>query len=1038
MIRYFAQHPTAANLLMFFIVVLGVSVLPDLKRETMPEFSSSEVSVSVIYPGASSEESELALCIPMEDAVDGLSDIEQLSCEAREGVATLTVKMAESGKIERLMADVKAEIDAIDNFPQQIEKPIIKELGRDEPLITLVLSAQLDNIGLKNYAEQLKDKLKRLPGISLVDIAGFSDQQLRVDLSLPMLRQYGLSINDVVTFIQRQNIKLPSGSLETNNKILLLRFDQQQVDATSLGQLVITSTQSGAQVRLADIATISERFEKDEIKTIFDGDRAALLKIKKNKSQDALDLVGVVKTFVEQEQKLVPKGVTLTLTQDMAQVVKDRLKMLLDNAWQGILLVFIVMWLFFAWRYSFWVSMGLPVSFLGAFWIMAQIGVSINMISMVGLLMAIGILMDDAIVIAESIAAHVERGKSTLTGAVEGVKLVGPGVFSSFLTTAAIFLGLAFISGDIGSVMEVFPQVLLATLVVSLIEAFLILPSHLVHSIEHSKNKAESIPAFKVKFNKIFENFRTTTLVNWVSKAVKYRYLTLGGLLALFLLSVTLLAGGLLKFKAFPSLEGDTLEMRVLLPQGTPLITTEKLVKKAVDELDKLNLEYSPKQPEQQNLIQNTTIEYNTNADAFEEGTHLATVRADLLTAETRSTSISELKDRWREAIGEHAGVLSLTFKEPVAGPAGRAIEIRLQANDMAMLSQVSYQVQAELNKFLGVYNVMDDFRAGKEEWQIELLPGALAFGVDGATIANQLRSAFFGEVADEIQRGDESIEIDVRLRKEDKSSVWQLNNYPITLPDGVQIPLSAIAKISPTRGFSRINRVDGIRTVTIIGDIDAELANTSDVINHIDKTIIAEVLLQHPDLTVTYEGEVKEGGSTGKSVMQKFLMGLIGVFIILSFQFRSYFEPVMVMLAIPLALIGTLWGHYLLGFDFTIPSMIGFVSLAGIVVNDSILLVAYIKEHQKEGIGIEKSVVLAAQERFRAVFITSVTTIAGTLPLLLETSLQAQFIQPLVVSLMFGIAASTCLILFMLPSLYVILDEWNLTSKEHLKESQE
>ncbi|WP_347232117.1 efflux RND transporter permease subunit [Pseudoalteromonas sp. R3] len=541
MIAYFARHPTAANLLMLAIIVLGLSALPQLKRETFPEIAASQIQVNVPYPGANPEESELALCVPLEEAMDGLSDIEQISCEARESMAKMIVEMQEGGDITRLMSDVKTEVDAIDTFPDKAESPVIKELGRTESLITLAISADLPSAELKDYAESVKHKLQRLPDISLVEIEGFSDRQLRVELSLSLLRQYGLSINDVVSHIERQNIKLPAGNLETKGKTLQIRFDQQGVTAKELGELVIASTQSGGQLKLKDLGQITERFELDEAKVEFNGKPAALLKIKKTKAQDALDLVEQVYNFVESERQQLPAGIEMALTSDQAKIVSDRLAMLTTNSWQGFLLVFAVMWLFFTWRYSFWVSMGLPISFLGAFWLMTVLGVSINMISMVGMLMAIGILMDDAIVIAESIASHVERGESIDEGVIKGVKQVAPGVLSSFLTTASVFVGLAFIAGDIGQIMKVFPQMLLAVLVVSLVEAFLILPNHLLHSLHKKQDEPES--GFKARFNQRFERFRTEVLVEWVERVVTYRYAAVGGVLALFFLSISLMAG---------------------------------------------------------------------------------------------------------------------------------------------------------------------------------------------------------------------------------------------------------------------------------------------------------------------------------------------------------------------------------------------------------------------------------------------------------------------------------------------------------------
>ncbi|BBN83661.1 acriflavin resistance protein [Pseudoalteromonas sp. A25] len=1053
MIAFFARHPTAANLLMLIICIAGLSALPQLKRETFPEFSSDKVLVSVIYPGASSTQVEQALCIVMEEAVDGLDGIKALSCESREGVANLTIEAQHGFSIEMLLSDVKTQIDAIDNFPKQIESPIVRELGRDQHLISLAIAADLPIHELKLYAQSIKNKLKRQPGVDIVDIQGFSDQQIKIELSLFKLREYGLSAADVVALLQRQNVKLPAGEISNGGQTMLVSFDQQKVTAKSLQFLVIKSLSNGEQIYLKDIAYLSEGFELDEEQVLFDGKRVALLDIKKTKSQDAIALVDVVTQFVEQQRVQAPKGVSLTLTQNTAQIIEDRLAMLLNNGWQGFVLVLLVMYLFFSFRYSFWVSMGLPVSFLGAFALMMLMGVSINMISMVALLMSIGILMDDAIVIAESIAAKVEQGEDIDADAIKGVLQVGPGVFSSFLTTIVVFIGLAFISGDIGKVLKDIPLVLIATIFVSVIEAFFILPNHLIHSLhtsnsgnnnQHEKafesSKSNSAQYFlslvwklKTQFTTSFERFRETTLVNAVHWCVQYRYQFIGATLLLFLVSVSLMAGGVVKFKAFPQLEGDTIEMRLLMPPSTPLMQTMGIVERYVDALERVNQRLS--EQESSKLVQHVTVEYNQNSDAYEQGEHLATVRVDLLTAQQRNTRLAQLVSHWQKQAGDIADIQAISFKEPVLGPAGRAIEIRIHAEQLKTLMGAAAQIKQELNQYAGVSNIMDDLRYGKQRWQVSLQPGSLAQGVDGQAVANQLRSALFGQVAGEVQRNDNSIELYVRLLDNDKRSLDSLHNFPITLNSGLQVPLASIAQLTLEQDVTRINRVDGQRTVTITADVDPLVTNTNEVMAQLKKHSISPLLKADQTLRVSYEGEIKTGSQTGKSMAGMFLLGLIGVFIILSFQFRSYFEPVMVMLAIPLALIGVVWGHFILGYDLSMPSMIGFISLAGIVVNDSILLVAFIKEHESDGVELEQAAVLAAKARFRAIFITSATTIAGTLPLLLETSLQAQVVQPLVVSLVFGMAISTLLIVFVLPAIYVLLEDFNLTAKHHLQE---
>ena len=643
--------------------------------------------------------------------------------------------------------------------------------------------------------------------------------------------------------------------------------------------------------------------------------------------------------------------------------------------------------------------------------------------------MAIGIMMDDAIVIAESIASHLDRGQSVDDAVYNGVKKVLPGVLSSFLTTVCIFGSLLFLDGEMGAVLKAVPQVLILVLSLSLIEAFLILPNHLSHSLHKEKNDKPAL-RFKVVLLEKFENFRNTTLMNMVEKVVTFRYAFMGGVLTLLLLSVALIAGGVVKFQPFPELDGDIAEARIILPPGASLSQTEKVVDKIVASAERLNEQWSEEVEDGNKLVEHITSQFNANADANESGPHLATVRLDLRGAESRNTVIDDFIDAWREDIGDLADPISLVFKQPTMGPGGRAIEIRAKHDDLAALKSASLDIQEYLNQFDGVHGVLDDMRMGKEEILVKLRPGAETYNVNGQMIASQLRAAFFGQTADEIQIGVENISIEVRLDKEQAGDLQQLANFPIITADGSQIPLATLATLDFQRNYVRIQRIDGLRTISIFGDIDNKKASSSAILAQFQKDEAAKLIQKYPGLRFDFEGEAKDAAKTGASMGKGFLLGLFGVFAILSYQFRSYLEPVVVMLAIPLAFIGVVVGHWLLGHALSMPSMMGFVSLAGIVVNDSILLVQYIRHHVDEGDSVHDSVVKASRERFRAVFLTSMTTAAGLLPLLTETSLQAQVIQPLVISIVFGIFASTLLVLFMIPAAYAILADFGLVKK--------
>ncbi|MEI6860117.1 MAG: efflux RND transporter permease subunit [Shewanella sp.] len=1031
MITYITRHPTLANLLMLALVFLGLLNLGSIKRETFPEFAPPYVTASVVYPGASPIEVEESLCLRMEDAVDGLGNVEEVKCDAQEGVAFMTIKLNDKADIGRSLVDVQTQINAIKNFPSQIEPPVVKELDWAEPVVDIAISADASWPHLKTYAEDLKHRLKIDTGVSLVSVAGFSDHQLRVELNQIDMRRLGLTAADIADKLGRQNVKMPAGNIELKEKNLLLRFDERKVTPAALKQTIVASTSDGSLVRLGDIATVTDRFELDEEHIFFNGQHAAILKVKKNKADDALRIKEQVSRFIELERLRAPDGVSLTLTNDLSSLLEDRLDMMLTNGWQGIILVFLSMWLFFSLRYSLWVSAGLPVAFLGGIYLMSLFGISINIMSLVGLLMAIGIMMDDAIVIAESIASHVDRGLEPHEAVVKGVKKVAPGVISSFLTTILIFSCLLGLDGQMGAVLSAIPTVLIMVLSISLIEAFFILPNHLNHSLSHA-SKIEAKPALKFKrdFLAKFEEFRNTKLVNAVKFMVRWRYASVGITLGVFLSSVALVAGGVLKFVPFPELDGDIAEVRIILPPGTPLSETQRVVENVIFSAKETGSRYTKEVEEGIELIRDITAQYNFNADAGEKGPHVATVRLDLLSAETRHTSIEGFIHDWRDSTDELAAPLSMVFKQPTMGPAGRDIEVRLLGNDLDRLKQASVSLQFYLARFDGINGILDDMRPGKEEIKVSLRPGVEAFGIDGQLVATQLRSAFFGQRADEFQIGPENIEIKVMLNKVQAGDLQALANFPIMLADGNQLPLSAIAKLEHQRSYVRIQRIDSQRSVTVMADVDNRRGNASETLAKIKSEWLPQALEDYPGVRVDFEGSAKETAKTGTSLGKGFIIGMFGLFAILSFQFRSYLEPVVVMLAIPLALIGVLWGHLLLGYNLSMPSIMGFISLAGIVVNDSILLVQYIRHHVDEGDSVHEAVVCASRERFRAVFLTSLTTAAGLFPLLLESSLQAQVVQPLVVSIVFGIFASSLMVLFIIPCAYAILADFGVVKK--------
>lgn len=1025
MIEFFARHPTIANLLMIAFLAFGAVMAPRLQRETFPRVAPSKVQITVAYPGATPADVEEGICRRIEDAIDAVDGVREIKCESRESIAIATIQMVEGGNLDRFFADIKTEVDAIDDFPDNVESPIIKQLGRSDNVAAVAVIGPQHRTELKSFAERLKDRMLRFGGIPKVEIVGFSDRQFRIEVSEEVLRKYGLSLPRLAETIQSQSIDLPAGTVRAKDGEILLRFSDERRTVDQLRELVVITNPNGGQIRLGEIAKIEERFQDRENQVVFNGKPAALLQVTKSTNDDILKVIARVKAFVARENAIAPPGVKLTVVNDTASIVNDRLQLLISNGIQGLALVFLVMWLFFGWRYAFWITMGLPVAFMGGFAAMAFLGYSINMLTMVGLLIVIGLLMDDAIVISENIASQREKGRAPIEAAIAGATEVLPGVLSSFATTLCVFGSLAFISGDIGQVLRVIPVVMIAVLAASLVEAFLILPHHLGHAL-HKTNEARIKNGYAPR---ALDWVRTNIIGTFAGVCVRNRYLTLGAAVAALLLAVAAMATGVLKFSAFPEIDADTLEARILLPQGTPLSRTEAVAEKVAAAARRISERLTPQQPGKAQLVKSTTITYNKNTDASETGTHVATVNIDLLSSELRTLDNEAFLGLWRKEVGKVADVISLKFAEPTVGPAGRAIEIELRGNDLAALQKASNELRGWLARYKGVVGLMDDFRLGKPELRIRMREEGLALGLRAKDVADQIRTAYFGKTVGEIQTRDGAIEVDARLSYDDRSRLGALDTFTITTSDGKAVPLSAVATIERTRGYARINRVDGERAVTIIGDVDSRIANANEIVSDTTRRFLPGFKKRHPRVRVLIGGQNETAGETSASMIRNFMLGMIGVFLVLSFQFRSYIEPVVVMVLIPFAFIGAVFGHILLGLDFTMPSMLGFAALAGVVVNDSILLVFQIKEHHDRDSTVAEAAIPAVRARFRAILLTSLTTIAGLLPLLAETSLQAQILIPLITSLAFGLMASTLLVLFVVPSFYAILDDLGLST---------
>jgi hydrophobic/amphiphilic exporter-1 (mainly G- bacteria), HAE1 family len=1025
MINFFARHPTAANLLMIAMLAVGLLSLGRLRRETFPDALPVEVEVSVLYPGATPEEVDEAIVQRLDDALESVQHLKEIRSVSQSDVGSVTLRMTDNGAYEAFRNEIENAVGSIADFPDDAEPPVIRKLNSRDPVLDILVESDMGPRELRTYCEQLKDRLLQSKSISEVGISGFAGRVMRVEVSREALLSHGLSPTSVAASISNQNLNLPAGKID-GQETTQIRLQDEKQTADDLEQLIVLGARGNAEVKIGDVGRVVDEFLNEEESISASGKRSAMLQVRKAKSEDALTVAAETKNLIEEEMTAHP-DVKLTVINDTSTLVQERISLLVKNGVQGCILVFFVMWLFFNARLSFWVVFSLPVSFLAAFALVPSFGLSINMLTMVGLLMAIGVLMDDGIVIAENIARRRQEGEPAMIAAVNGVKEVADGVLSSFLTTCCVLGPLIFLNGELGRILRVLPMILLLVLGMSLIEAYLILPAHLGHSLSHQVDQTRG--KLRNGIDSMIDRLRDkiASVVEWT---IRWRYATAGITSMIFLLTIGLLLGGVVRSQVFPPLEGDTIVASLLMQPGTPLERTKQVVEELEAGLAATNAHFRPDQPDGRDLVKTTFVEFNRNVDAREKGPHVATIKADLLANDLRVGKIVDILNRWREQVGVIPDAQSLTFDEPQMGPSGRPIEIELSGLPLEELDQLSEVIQEHLHTFTGVYNITDDTRRGEREILVKLRPGAVGLGVSAFDLGRQLRGAFQGLLSDQIQIAGEGYDVEVRFAQSDRSNLSDLEDFRVSLPSSKSVPLSDVATLTWDRGWSSIGRVNGTTVIKVLGNVDSTRTNTLAVLRELTSEKLNPLKQEHPGLQIVLRGEAEKGAETGTSLGKAAVIGCLGVFIILSFQFRSYVEPMVVMVAIPFAFVGVVWGHYLFNMSLSLPSIMGYASLAGIVVNDSILLMLFLKSKMAEGIRVETAAQEAVRMRFRAVMITSLTTIAGLMPLLFEKSLQAQLLIPIAISICFGLMASTLLVLLVLPSLYVILSDMRLTNQ--------
>jgi len=1037
-IAWFIRNGVAANLLLLIIVVGGFMTLPSIRKEVFPEFSSDMISIAVVYRGAAPQEVEQAVCVRIEEAVYGLDGIDRIRSTAAEGAGSVVVELLPGADARRVLDDVKARVDAIDTFPVETEQPVIQEIILRTQVISVAVSGDADEWSLKRIGEQVRDELSNLPGITQVQLVVARPYEISIEVAEATLRQYALTFDEVARAVRQSSLDLPGGSIRTEGGEFLLRVKGQAYRAPDFERIPLRTLPDGSRLRLGQVARVIDGFEEDPQAARFDGLPAVAVQVFRVGDQNALTISATVKEYIDQAGDRMPDGIHLTAYQDYSQYLESRLELLLRNGRNGFILVFLVLALFLRFRLAFWVSIGIPISFLGTLWLMPTLGVSLNMLSLFAFLLVLGIVVDNAIVVGENIYSHNQRGKDGVRAAIDGTREVLVPVVFAICTTIAAFLPMLMVEGNTGKVLKGIPLIVIPTLVFSLLICLCAVPHHLTRLPPSGTPEGGFHPLRKLQaaFRGGLEQFVHRVYRPTLEWCLHWRYLTLSIGLASLLLAVGLVGGGWLRFQFFPPVEGDDIAAFVTMPEGAP----PEVLRAAVEQIEaaamQLRRHYeTPAATDGGDVFRHmlaslgdqpyrTAVSRNAGGGgrSFAQP-NVGEVHIQLAPSEQRAVTAAEIVNRWRESTGEIPGAVELLFTSSLFS-SGNPIDIQLTGPEVGPLRDAAEALKTALAQYDGVFDIADSYRSGKPEIVLAIQPSAEAAGLTLADLARQVRQAFYGEEAQRIQRGRDDVRVMVRYPESERRSLAHLESMRVRLPDGVEVPFAAVAEARMGRGYSTIQRVDRQRAINVTADVDLSKANPSDILQALQARELPDLVAQYPGLRYGFEGEQREQAETMTGLARGFVLALFLIFALLGIPLRSYLHPLVVMSAIPFGFFGAILGHMIMGLHLTVLSMFGFVALAGVAVNASLIIVDFMNRLRRDGVELHDALVRAGLSRFRPVLLTSLTTFAGLTPLLLERSVQAQFLIPMAVSLGFGVLYCTFTTLLLVPVQYLIAED--------------
>lgn len=1026
-IAWMANNRVASNLLMFTLIVGGILGLGNIRREVFPQFELDMVTIRVPYPGATPEDVEQGILLAIEDVVRGVDGVRRITSTASESVGAVSIEIIDGANSNTVLQDIKNEIDRITSFPEEIEEPIISLAVVRRPVLSIILYGDVDEMTLRDLAEQVRVEVAGEDGITLAEVSGTRPLEISIEVPLSRLREHGMTLDYIARQVRQTSLELGGGGVKTPGGELLVRVAERRDHGVDHADIPVISTPSGELLLLSDIADIKDGFADVDQITLYNGQKAVNVTVYRVGDEDPIEVSRIAKSYVERLRQRLPDGIAADVINDRSDIYGERIQLLVKNAAIGLILVVIILGLFLEVRLAFWVTMGIPISFVGALLLMPYFDVSINMISLFAFIITVGIVVDDAIVVGESI--YYERGKKDglLPAAVRGTEVVAVPVVFAILTNIIAFMPMLFVPGMAGQMWRNIPVVIIIIFSVSLIEALFILPSHLAHQ----RVKAEgffwrTVEAPQRFFGRQMQLFVDKKYNPFVEFTLRHRYITVALGLAMLIATLGWWIGGRLQYTFFPRIESDMVRATVVMPFGTPFEQSIQIERDLRESAWRV-LERNGGEDILEGIY--STIGSHPGGrgpfgGSSAGGSHLTGVEVNLVPLAKRDISAREFMSQWRREAPPIAGVESLEFRFNIGPQFGSPIDIEISHPETQVLEEVAQRAARILEGYAGLVEISDGIERGKEQFSFTLKPAARSLGITSLDLARQLRNAFYGAEARRQQRGADEIKVFVRLPRSERRYEDDIMRLMIKAPNGAELTLAEAAEIERGRSYQQIRRTEGRRTLNVTADLVSEEFSAQSIVEDLRENIMPQIQSEYPGLSFSLEGEQREQRQAMGGLLQGFVVALFGLFALLSIIFKSYAQAVVVLMAIPFGIVGAVVGHIIMGFSMSFVSAVGIVALAGVVINDNILLIDTANKYRAGGMSARQAASEAPTRRFRPVILTSMTTFLGLAPMIFETSIQARFMIPMAISLGFGIIFSTLITLVLVPSLYMISED--------------